>query len=190
MIKQRRKRKTKEELKQEDEERVKHWAKANSKLNAQERGEIYIVVLRYVLSNNVHLMLTMFKVEEEAGFDFMTSRLDVPQIDIPSQPVQALIELEKKRKWERERKAKQRAKMTTQERLDMNAKQNKRAQERKQQPTNSLNCPSIPWRKRIKKDGTPYKVDPCERTKACYRMRAHRAKKKALEQKNKGGRKI
>ena len=120
----------------------------------------------------------------------MTSRLDVPQIDIPSQPVQALIELEKKRKWERERKAKQRAKMTTQERLDMNAKQNKRVQERKQQPTNSLNCPSIPWRKRIKKDGTPYKVDPCERTKACYRMRAHRAKKKALEQKNKGGRKI
>jgi len=92
----------------------------------------------------------MFKVEEEAGFDFMTSRLDVPQIDIPSQPVQALIELEKKRKWERERKAKQRAKMTTQKRLDMNAKQNKRVQERKQQPTNSLNCPSIPWRKRIK----------------------------------------
>ena len=117
----------------------------------------------------------------------MTSRLDVPQIDIPSHPVQALIELEKKRKWERERKAKQRAKMTTQERLDMNAKQNKRVQERKQQPTNSLNCPSIPWRKRIKKDGTPYKVDPCEREKACYRMRAHLAKKKALEQKNKGG---
>jgi len=48
LIKQRRKRKTKEELKQEDEERVKHWAKANSKLNGQERGEINIVVLLYV----------------------------------------------------------------------------------------------------------------------------------------------
>ena len=45
LIKQSRKRKTKEELKQEDEERVKRWAKANSKSNEQERGEIYIVVI-------------------------------------------------------------------------------------------------------------------------------------------------
>ena len=143
-----------EREKQEDEERVKQWAKTMSKF--KEHG----------------------KDDTETPFDFMNSRLDVPQIpqiDADSQPFQALMKLEKQREKERKWKAGQRARMTTQERMDVNAKQNKRVQERKQHPTAKNNCPSIPWHKRIKKDGTPYKIE--SKLDGRVRKREYRAKK-------------